>query len=154
MSRYLSYVLICCAIFWSCEEETYFPPGLYASQVERLLSGDGQKVWHLSELHVDGERQPTSSCSDSLELHFIRSVNVIDTWQLNACASEDSIYYGQMRATNDAGSTTNTNVFTDSLKFEEGVINFLLVKDITSVRFQFIRKQGGLDYLYSYTSDQ
>lgn len=149
----LCYMLVLVAGLMACEEEAYFPPGLYAAQVEHLLTGGDKKAWYLSQLEVDGQRQELEGCSELLELHFISNDETIEVYELSSCTPQDSIYYGEMSASVASASTINKNLFTDSLLFEGGTQRYFLVRDITSLRLRFDRYASGVKSTFWYYSE-
>lgn len=150
MKRAAFIILILTAL--ACQED-YYPPGLYGYQVEHLLTGGDTGVWYLSEYQVGGERQPISSCEESLQLHFIEAGDSIAVYEITSCQPPDTVDYGSMSASSAAGSATNEHLFTDSLLFEYGTVNYLIVREISSSRFQFDRFAAQGRHRFTYTSD-
>jgi hypothetical protein len=135
-----------------CEDETYYPPGLYGYQVERLISGGEDKVWELAGLEVDGQTQSIEGCANAVELHVYQGTTAIDVYQIITCEVPDTLYYGEMTASEAGSSASNTNVFTDSLLFENGEVNYVIVKEVTSLRLKFDRYIGGVKSTYQWVA--
>jgi hypothetical protein len=136
MNRLLISVLVGMLILTGCQED-YFPPGLYGSQVERLLAGtDTLHSWIITDLTINGAHQPLNNCLDSVKVVFLSNTaqTVIEAYDLRyrtGCQEYDSIYYGMMKASVTGTDANNKNIFTDSLLFEEGEVDFLIVDEIT-----------------------
>ena len=150
MKRELLLLMIFFAAMMGCEEETYYPPGLYGYQVERLLSGGEEKFWALTGLEVDGESQNIESCANGVELHVYQGLTAINVYQVTTCAVPDTVYYGEMTASEAGTSASNANVFTDSLLFENGALNYVIVKEVTSLKLKFDRYTGGIKSTYQW----
>lgn len=122
-----------------CEED-YYPPGLYANQVEWLLTGGSEKTWVLTNLEIEGNNVPLNDCWDSVRVSFQaklasdNSIQSIAAYQLTYrqdCQTFDTTFYGNMYASASPNSP-NKNVFSDSLVFEEGGLDYVLVEAISS----------------------
>lgn len=134
-SRFLIIWLVGFLFLAGCQQD-YFPPGLYGSQVERLLAGTGTlKTWLISGVTVNGEGQPINDCLDSVKVVFLSnsSQSIIEVYDLRykaGCQEYDSIFYGVMTASTAGTDADNRNLFTDSLLFEGGEVDFLVVDEI------------------------
>jgi len=136
----------------ACQKE-YFPPGLYGYQVLRLVDGGSGKVWTVQSLEINGESQSMDTCINQYELHATVSKTAVDLYQLNSCNPVDTVYYGAMTATSAGNSGSNKNLFTDSLLFTGGRVNYVIVKYITSQTFDFERVGSGKRYSYHCVSE-
>ena len=111
----------------SCEEDG-FPTDLYDYQVERLLHGGTEKMWHTDEEGVMGYL-----LFESLD----DSVNVMGI----TMDFSDSLSLGMMRA------SVKSLLFSDSLLFAEG--NFWLIEEVSAHSLLF--KGAVLDLGRKYT---
>ena len=111
----------------SCEEDG-FPTDLYDYQVERLLHGGTEKMWHTDEEGVMGYL-----LFESLD----DSVNVMGI----TMDFSDSLSLGMMRA------SVKSLLFSDSLLFAEG--NFWLIEEVSAHSLLF--KGAVLDLGRQYT---
>ena len=117
---------------FSCQEED-IPLGFYDYQIVRLLASDSAKTWFRTQYVENGDGQPINSCEDSLYTSFVLhetypddSVYVYEIIPTTDCSASDTVLLGLM-----AVSGTD-NVFTDSLNFKDGPVDFMLVEYITS----------------------
>ncbi|MEQ8581069.1 MAG: hypothetical protein RIC30_05180 [Marinoscillum sp.] len=152
MIRQLLLLTICFIALMGCEEETYYPPGLYGHQVERLISGGEEKVWALTGLEVDGQNQNIEGCANAVELHVYEGLTAINVYQVTTCEVPDTLYYGEMTASEAGSSASNEHVFTDSLLFENGAVSYVIVKEVTSLRLKFDRYIGGKKSTYQWVA--
>ena len=111
----------------SCEEDG-FPTDLYDYQVERLLHGGTEKMWHTDEEGVMGYL-----LFESLD----DSVNVMGI----TMDFSDSLSLGMMRA------SVKSLLFSDSLLFADG--NFWLIEEVSAHSLLF--KEAVLDLGRQYT---
>ena len=111
----------------SCEEDG-FPTDLYDYQVERLLHGGTEKMWHTDEEGVMGYL-----LFESLD----DSVNVMGI----TMDFSDSLSLGMMRA------SVKSLLFSDSLLFADG--NFWLIEEVSAHSLLF--KGAVLDLGRKYT---
>ena len=111
----------------SCEEDG-FPTDLYDYQVERLLHGGTEKMWHTDEEGVMGYLL-FESLDDSVNVMGI-TIDFSDTLSL-----------GMMRA------SVKSLLFSDSLLFAEG--NFWLIEEVSAHSLLF--KGAVLDLGRKYT---
>ena len=111
----------------SCEEDG-FPTDLYDYQVERLLHGGTEKMWHTDEEGVMGYLL-FESLDDSVNIMGI-TMDFSDTLSL-----------GMMRA------SVKSLLFSDSLLFAEG--NFWLIEEVSAHSLLF--KGAVLDLGRQYT---
>jgi hypothetical protein len=111
----------------SCEEDG-FPTDLYDYQVERLLHGGTEKMWHTDEEGVMGYL-----LFESLD----DSVNVMGI----TMDFSDSLSLGMMRA------SVKSLLFSDSLLFADG--NFWLIEEVSAHSLLF--KGAVLDLGRQYT---
>lgn len=120
-----------------CEED-YYPPGIYASQVEYMLGGGGSgKLWLVSDLTINGVDQELSTCEDSIKILFVNDLGSIDVYDLRylpGCAAYDTTYYGVLTA------SVSSNLFTDTLFFEDGgVVDYVIAEKIDPENAQWIK---------------
>ena len=111
----------------SCEEDG-FPVDLYDYQVERLLHGGTEKMWHTDEEGVMGYL-----LFESLD----DSVNVMGI----TMDFSDTLSLGMMRA------SVKSLLFSDSLLFADG--NFWLIEEVSAHSLLF--KEAVLDLGRQYT---
>ena len=147
----LSAILILIVVMISCEEP-YFPPGIYAVQVERLLSGGDQKVWQLSAKSINGDRQELSDCSDLTELHVYDRDSGLVIYELTTCSTPDSIYWGLGQASVSESNESNPNLFTDTLVLEGGAYPYVLISEITSLSAKMNREANGGRIVYDWSA--
>lgn len=144
-------LFITLAVLFGCEDD-YYPPGLYGSQVERLLAGDSSKIWLVAELRIDGERQQLEDCEDSVKVVFVSNeantrVDVFDLRYQPGCTEYDTIYYGVLTASTAFGDDQNNNLFTDTLLFEGGEVDYLILEDINPLEARW-RKRDSVTSFY------
>lgn len=132
----------------ACQEGDYYPPGLYGYQVERLLTEGDTAVWDLVSLYVDGSLTEMNDCSDSLRLQFVQTSDTLVVYQYSSCATSGTLYLGNMTASSSTNSESNEYVFTDSLLFEGGAWDYLIVRDITATSFRFLRPVSAEQWVY------
>ncbi|REE05568.1 hypothetical protein [Marinoscillum furvescens] len=137
MKNQLLYLVVVVVGLMACEEEMFYPSGLYASQVERLLTKGDTGQWTLVHKEVDGEEQSLDDCTAQHQLHFYEQGDSIAVYEISTCDSPDSIYYGAMYASATDEDQGNPNLFSDSLVFSGGTQQFVLVDYITSTKLYF-----------------
>lgn len=124
-----SLLVVLVAILAACVEDE-FPRGLYDYQVERLLSGESEKIWSVVSETEDGVTTVPTSCSDSLRLYIVPvgtdSINISWLFPSITCGSFDTLRLGNSNAT----SEDDSQLFTDSLQFADG--NYWLIQSVTS----------------------
>ncbi len=147
--RKLIYILVAWIGLSACEEETFYPLGLYDYQVERLLTGGNEQgTWLINSITKDGANQEILSCSDSVRWVFEQvtsdSISVYELTFDAQCLFYDTLIFGQLAA---SGSNL---LFTDSLKFDaEGTVNdrFISVSEVTSKLLRVNYRLSGSDYI-------
>lgn len=137
----------------ACEEEAFFPNGLYGYQVDRLVSGGDTKLWTLTASEIDGEAQAFENCDDSLKLYVEERTKGIAVYQVNTCNPTDSTFFGYMTSTFIAKGLSDQYLFTDSLLFEEGTEDFFLVKEVTSLYLKVNFKRGVNSFIMNYEAE-
>lgn len=137
-------------LFMGCQEEDFYPKGFYGYQVERLLTGGDTAVWDIVNLSVDGTNRELMDCADSIQLHFLQTNDTLVVYEITRCVVPDTVYFGNMTASVSSNSESNQNLFTDSLLFENGAVDYLIVSEITSTSFHFIQRNSGEDWSYSF----
>jgi len=116
MNRFWFLLVAACFIL-ACDDETFYPSGLYNYQVERLITdGGGQATWLITSISIDGQNQSMDGCLDSVRWVFERiTTDSISAYMLEfdvECVLYDTTLLGQMTASG------NDLLFTDSLLFE------------------------------------
>lgn len=137
MNKGILVLLVLVALIVGCSDD-YYPPGLYGAQVERLLTSDTSKTWVLEHLVVAGEGQDLEDCTDSLRVLFdgesTANIEVYELTYQQGCAVFDTVYYGVLTTSTAGTGAENKNVFTDTLLFEGGTQEYLILESITPDR--------------------
>ncbi len=125
-------VLAFLPLIFSCQEQD-IPVGFYDYQVVRLLASDSAKTWFRTQYIENGQEQAIISCTDSVYASFVLherhqedSVYLYEIVPKTDCSSSDTLLIGLF-----AASATD-NIFTDSLNFKDGTVDFMLLESITS----------------------
>lgn len=135
----------------SCLNEDYYAPAIYGYEVEYLLCGGDTAAWDLVSLTVDGSRRSLSDCSDSIQFAFLNTDgDSILAYQVTTCVIPDSTFLGTMTATVAGDSAVNEYVFTDTLLFEDGTLDYLIVNEATSLYFRCTRYVSGEKWIYDF----
>ena len=153
-------VILCLVIVGavSCQDDN-LPPGFYDHQIVRLLAGgnapDSMKSWIRTSYSVDGVNMPLDNCTDSVRLLFkiiqlapLDSINCYELTPTSGCNLYDTVIYGGMTP------SSVDNFFTDSLLFDGGSLNYILVDQLTSLNFSGRYQQAGKSYRFSYQAIQ
>lgn len=154
MKNQLRYLVIFAACLMACEEEMFYPSGLYAAQVERLLTKGDTGEWFLQYQEVDGEEQALDDCATAHKLHFYDQGDSIAVYEITTCDTPDTTYYGSMYASASDSESGNPNLFSDSLVFSGGVKRFLLVDFITSTKLEFTDPSANTHSRYKVSGHQ
>ena len=131
-------IFLTITILFSCQEDN-LPLGFYDHQVVRLLAGgnakDSTKTWNRTFLSVDGVEMTIQDCQDSIRLFFhivSTTPDSVNCYQLTpgiSCSEFDTLIFGGMMP------SATDNIFTDSLLFRGGILDFMIVEQLTSQRF-------------------
>ncbi|XOV93336.1 MAG: hypothetical protein ACFHWX_01240 [Bacteroidota bacterium] len=147
-------LLLIVPLLWACQPED-IPVGFYDYQVVRLLASDSAKTWFRTQYIVDGNVISISSCEDSVystfrlhERYPKDSVYAFEVIPQTGCAMSDTLLLGGF-----AASSTD-NVFTDSLNFKEGPVDFMLVESITSKYLKLVYQRAGKNVSASFEAVQ
>lgn len=138
---------------FSCQEQD-IPVGYYDYQVVRLLASDSAKTWFRIQYAENGQEQPINSCLDSLYTSFVLheddddSVYVYEIIPQTDCVASDTLLLGLM-----AASSTD-NIFTDSLNFDRGPVDFMLLESITSRFLRLNYQREGVNISASFEAVQ
>ncbi len=146
-------ILLLIGMLCGCEEEDFYPKGLYGYQVDRLISGGESKLWILTASEIDGQAQAFEDCGDSLKLYVEERTMGIAVYQLNTCNPTDSTFFGYMTSSFKAKGLANQYLFTDSLLFEEGTEDFFLVKEVTSLYLKVYYSRRNTSYSMNFHAD-
>lgn len=151
--KYLG-ILAFLPFLFSCQEQD-IPLGLYDYQVVRLLASDSAKTWFRTQYIENGEERPVNTCADSVytsfvlhEIHDEDSVYLYEIVPKTDCSASDTLLLGLF-----AASSTD-NVFTDSLNFKDGPVDFMLLESITSRFLKLNYQRAGANISASYEAVQ
>ena len=147
-------VLAFLPLLFSCQEQD-IPLGFYDYQIVRLLAGDSAKTWFRTQYIEDGQERPIDTCADSIYTAFVLhetydddSVYVYEIIPKPDCSASDTVLLGLM-----AASSTD-NIFTDSLNFKDGPVDFMLLEHITSQFLKLNYQREGASVSTSYQAVQ
>ncbi|MEQ8552778.1 MAG: hypothetical protein RIC06_10905 [Cyclobacteriaceae bacterium] len=147
-------VFACIFPLLSCQEQD-IPIGLYDYQIVRLLASDSAKTWFRSQYVTNGEIQPIDGCADSIYTSFVLherypedSVYVYEIIPKSDCSASDTLLLGLM------SPSGIDNIFTDSLNFKDGSVDFMLLEYITSRFLKLNYQRGGASISASFEAIQ
>ncbi len=147
-------VLVIFPLLFSCQEED-IPVGFYDYQIVRLLASDSAKTWFRTQYITNGEVQSIDGCADSIYTSFVLherypedSVYVYEIIPKSDCSASDTLLLGLM------SPSRIDNIFTDSLNFKDGPVDFMLLENITSRFLKLNYQRGGASISASFEAVQ
>ncbi|MFY0607008.1 MAG: lipocalin family protein [Cyclobacteriaceae bacterium] len=150
----LIYILMACVVLSACEDEAYYPAGLYGYQVERLLTGGDIATWQITSMSIDGVDQDLSSCNDEIRWVFDQvDDDSIAFYSLTfdaECVFYDTLLMGELNASAELTEDDEELLFTDSLILDNtGTLNdrFMIVTEITSSNLRVIYTLSNKAYI-------
>ncbi len=150
-----SCVIILAAFMMGCQEEN-LPIGLYDYQVVRLLASDSAKVWFRTQYVENGAVTPIETCRDSIYGSFVLherypqvdSAYYYEIIPKSDCSAFDTLIIGKFAA------SSVSNVFTDSLNFGDGPVDFMIIDNITSRFTRLDYQRAGVNVSASFEAVQ